>query len=71
MAKNGKKNKSLTLTEKGITYRGTVKDNKIRVTTTRTAQGQHMTVGVFDIATRQWHNDELPKNVKLKIEAAY
>ena len=71
MAKNGKKNKSLTLTEKGTTYTGTIKGGKVRVTTARTAPGQHMTVGVFDLTTRQWHNDELPKIVKQKFEAAF
>lgn len=71
MANNGKKSKCFTLTENGTTYTGTIKSGKIRVTTARTAPGQNMTVGVFDIASKTWHNDSLPKNVKKKFEAAF
>ena len=71
MATNGKKSKSLTLTENGNTYTGTSKNGKVRVTKARTARGQLMTMGVFDTVTRKWHNDELPKSVKQKIEAAF
>lgn len=56
----------------GSTYQGELSNNKVKVTTTRTAQGQTFIDGVFDTATKEWHNDKrLPQDVRKKIEAEF
>ena len=64
-----KKAISSFITKKGDVYNGIVDNNKLKITTQRTARGQHMLVGVFDIATKKWHNEgNLPKEVKRYFE---
>ena len=66
-------NKTLSFKSKnGSIYRGELSGGKVKVTTTRTAQGQTFIDGVFDIATRKWHNDKkLPSDVRKRIEAEF
>lgn len=63
--------KNIAFEKKGIVYSGTAKGGKVKVTIPRTAPGQTMLVGVYDIANRTWHNDKLPTEIKLKFEAAF
>ncbi|MBO7132101.1 hypothetical protein J6V85_02465 [Candidatus Saccharibacteria bacterium] len=52
----------------GVTYTCLRKDGKVVVRTTRTAKGQNLLAGVYDIASKTWHNDNgdnsLPSAVK-------
>ena len=56
----------------GSVYQGELSNNKVKVTTTRTAQGQTFIDGVFDTVTGKWHNDKkLPQDVRKRIEAEF
>lgn len=52
----------------GVTYTCLRKNGKVMVRTTRTAKGQNLLAGVYDIASDTWHNDNgdnsLPTAVK-------
>lgn len=66
-----KKPKYTFETKNGSIYKGEPKDGKLRVFTTRTAPGQLEIRGVFNLATREWHNDdELPSEIRAQVEAA-
>ena len=68
---NKKKSKYTFETKNGSIYKGEPKGGKLRVFTTRTAPGQLEIQGVFDLTTRQWHNDDkLPSEIRAQVEAA-
>ncbi len=66
-------NKRISFKSKnGSIYRGELSNCKVKVTTTRTAQGQTFIDGVFDVNTKEWHNDKkLPQDVRKRIEAEF
>ena len=56
----------------GSIYQGELSGGKVKITTTRTALGQTFIDGVFDVTTREWHNDKkLPQDVRKRIEAEF
>ena len=56
----------------GSIYQGELSNSKVKVTTTRTAQGQTFIDGVFDVNTKEWHNDKkLPHDVRKRIESEF
>ena len=60
--------KPMQIEVNGTTYQCTRKNGKVTVRTARTAKGQNMIAGVYDIASNAWHNDNgsasLPPSVK-------
>lgn len=68
MARSKQKSSSF-VTKKGDVYNGVLSGGKLKVTIQRTARGQNIFVGVFDIKTKEWHNDKaLPGEVKSHFE---
>lgn len=59
MAKSNKsqKIKPTQISIDGATYTCSRKNGKITVRTTRTARGQNLVAGVYDIAEGVWYND--------------
>ncbi len=52
----------------GIAYYCSREDGKIKVRIARTARGQNLIAGVYDLSTKTWHNDNsnapLPQKAK-------
>ena len=71
---NGR-NREKKITYKGNVYVGTLRDGKVKVCAERTARGQNLLVGTFDIYTHSWHNESrsapLPPPVKETIESTF
>lgn len=56
----------------GSVYEGALKNGKVRVTTTRTARGQILIEGIYDVTNREWSkNNSLPRDVREHIETAF
>ncbi|MBR3175969.1 hypothetical protein IKF26_01025 [Candidatus Saccharibacteria bacterium] len=64
----GYKAKPRKITHNGITYSCLRKNGKITVRISRTAKGQNIIVGVYDIINGTWHNDnsDVPLTEKTK-----
>lgn len=70
-----KKHKQKRVEYKGNIYVGTLSGGKVAVRIQRTACGQNMLAGIFDVQERSWQNEKrgipLPYFVKHEIESAF
>ena len=67
--KSSKPKRTVIVTsKKGVKYYGTFENRKVKVDEERTARGQNLTVGVFDVDAKRWFNDSLPGDIKQKFE---
>ncbi|MBR3254162.1 hypothetical protein IKF88_00295 [Candidatus Saccharibacteria bacterium] len=69
----GNKNRTQKKVEyRGSTFIGTLKGGKVAVRVQRTARGQALLAGIFDVQNRSWQNENhsapLPSFVKNEIE---
>lgn len=74
-SKNTKKVAPTKVTHKGATYLCAKKNGKVTVKIARTASGQNLVAGVYDINSESWHHDNgqipFPKEAKATIAKLY
>ncbi len=72
---NKQRHKQKKIEYRGNTFVGTLKGGKVSVRVQRTACGQTLLSGIFNVYDRSWQNESrnapLPNFVKQEIEAAF
>ena len=72
---SSKKHRQKKIGYKNNIFTGTLRGGKVSVRVQRTACGQNLLAGVFDVDTQTWQNENrsapLPTPVKREIETAF